>query len=448
MPHIEGRRLVIASMAAGIAVAILGAALTWLILRHVFHGDLPPVRNTATVLYILLGGVPLSIYASMAAARLLAAPREGGVTRILPTVSIVIPAYNAESTLGPTLRSIASQDYPADLIEVIVVDDGSTDATRLVASWYMERIPGMRLLAHKVNMGKPAALWTGITAARGDLVVTLDSDTILDRHAISRIVSLLSASPQLGGASGNIVPIASTGGLWRRLQEIEYFVSFEVGRHSMTILYGANPVMSGAFSAFHARMLKSHGRTGIPSDTLAEDFELTVLLWKKGYRTGYAWDAVAYTDIPGSLSGLYRQRLRWFAGGLQVLIKHPHLLRRGGFSRLLAAYLVVVEYLLPILQVAGYTLLAVVIPLHLAIGGILSLPLAWFLEAYASAIAASTILGWSLVTSSLAAIRGPSKAAGLAAHILVYQLFYTLLLSLVKAEAVATVLAGEKVGWK
>ncbi len=268
--------------------------------------------------------------------------RDHGVTP-LRSVSIIVPAFNEEVGIDACLRSLLACDYPQ--FEVIVVDDGSTDDTaRVVAEL---DLPGVRLIS-QTNAGKPAALNTGIAAARHDVLVLVDGDTVFETGSLRELVLPL-LDPAVGAVSGN-TKVGNRRGLIGRWQHVEYVIGFNLDRRMFDLLR-CMPTVPGAIGAFRRTALADVG--SVSDDTLAEDTDLTMAICRAGWRVVYAQDARAWTEAPATLSQLWRQRYRWCYGTLQAMWKHRgavvqrgaagHLGRRG------LPYLLMFQVLLPLL---------------------------------------------------------------------------------------------------
>ncbi|RPF37416.1 bifunctional polysaccharide deacetylase/glycosyltransferase family 2 protein [Streptomyces sp. TLI_185] len=257
-------------------------------------------------------------------------------------VSVIVPAYNESAGIEAAVRSLVASDHP---VEIIVVDDGSTDGTAdLVESL---RLPGVRVIRQR-NAGKPAALNTGLAAAGCDLVVMVDGDTVFEPDAVRTIVQPF-ADPRVGAVSGN-AKVVNRGGLLGRWQHIEYVVGFNLDRRLFD-LAECMPTVPGAVGAFRRRALLALG--GVSDVTLAEDTDLTMALCRAGWRVVYEERAVAWTEAPASLSALWRQRYRWCYGTLQAMWKHRAALTQRGAAGKLGrrglGYLLLFQVLLPLL---------------------------------------------------------------------------------------------------
>ncbi|MFF7352197.1 bifunctional polysaccharide deacetylase/glycosyltransferase family 2 protein [Streptomyces filipinensis] len=257
-------------------------------------------------------------------------------------VSVIVPAYNESAGIEAAVRSLLASDHP---VEIIVVDDGSTDGTADLVEAL--RLPGVRVIRQR-NAGKPAALNTGLAAATCELVVMVDGDTVFEPGTVRTLVQPF-ADPRVGAVSGN-AKVVNRGGLLGRWQHIEYVVGFNLDRRLFD-LAECMPTVPGAVGAFRRRALLALG--GVSDVTLAEDTDLTMALCRAGWRVVYEESAVAWTEAPASLNALWRQRYRWCYGTLQAMWKHRGaLVQRGAAGKLGRrglVYLLLFQVLLPLL---------------------------------------------------------------------------------------------------
>lgn len=276
--------------------------------------------------------------------------------RVRRAVSVVVPAYNEEDVIEATVRSILRSRHRR--VEVIVVDDGSTDRTAELLD--TPEFAKVRVIRQQ-NRGKAQALDTGVRAARHNIVVLVDGDTILEPTTLTELARPFS-DPQVGAVAGN-AKVGNRSGLLGSLQHVEYCIASAVERRA-TAHFGVMLCVPGAAGAFRRSAIIDAG--GIDGTTLAEDTDLTLAVMRAGWKVDFAPDARAWTEAPSTLRGLYRQRLRWNYGILQSLYKHrgsliepghggragrlllPYVLTMGFFASLLAPAvdLVVVAQLL------------------------------------------------------------------------------------------------------
>ena len=340
-----------------------------------------------------------------------------------PPVSIVVPAYNEAVGVEAGVRSLAASDYPE--FEVIVVDDGSEDDTghRVAAL----DLPGIRLL-RQPNRGKAAALNRGIAAARHDLIVTVDADTVFEPGTLRRLVAPF-RDPGVGAVSGN-TKIGNRRGLLGRWQHVEYVIGFNLDRRFYEVLE-CMPTVPGAIGAFRRAALEDIG--GVSGATLAEDTDVTMGIGRAGWHVVYTQEARAWTEAPSTLGGLWRQRYRWAYGTMQAVWKHRSAVRRRGdrIGRRAIPYLVLFQIVLP--------LTAPLIDLF-ALYGVLFLDPLPVLGYWAAFNALQLALG-------VYAFRLDSEPLRGLAWLPAQQFVYRQLMYLVVIESAMTALAGTRLRW-
>ncbi|WP_435221779.1 bifunctional polysaccharide deacetylase/glycosyltransferase family 2 protein [Streptomyces sp. Tue6028] len=236
-------------------------------------------------------------------------------------VSVIVPAYNEKECIANTLKSLARSTHP---IEIIVVDDGSTDTTSEIAESL--GMPNVRVVRQE-NAGKPAALNNGVRNARYDIVVMMDGDTVFEPDAVHQLVQPF-ADPEIGAVAGNakVGNRTTVIGAW---QHIEYVMGFNLDRRMYDLLR-CMPTIPGAIGAFRRDAVLEVG--GMSEDTLAEDTDITIAMHRAGWRVVYQEHARAWTEAPGSLKQLWSQRYRWSYGTMQALWKHRKSLTDRGPS--------------------------------------------------------------------------------------------------------------------
>jgi glycosyltransferase involved in cell wall biosynthesis len=316
----QGRALV---GALGVSNAVL-SVITWLL---VAAGVLSVLRAVAML---------------VAARRHARVRRRGWGPMVTGPATVVVPAYNESAGIEAAVRSLVASDVP---VEVIVVDDGSTDGTaELVESL---RLPGVRVI-RQPNVGKPAALNTGIRAASFEIVVMVDGDTVFEADTVRMLLQPF-GDPRVGAVSGN-AKVGNRRGLLGRWQHIEYVVGFNLDRRLFD-LAECMPTVPGAVGAFRRTALRRIG--GVSDATLAEDTDLTMSLCRDGWRVVYEENAVAWTEAPATLGALWRQRYRWCYGTMQAMWRHRGALVQRGTAGKLGrrglGYLMLFQVLLPLL---------------------------------------------------------------------------------------------------
>jgi cellulose synthase/poly-beta-1,6-N-acetylglucosamine synthase-like glycosyltransferase/spore germination protein YaaH/peptidoglycan/xylan/chitin deacetylase (PgdA/CDA1 family) len=243
-----------------------------------------------------------------------------------PLVSVLIPAYNEESVIVYTINSVLESDYPK--LEVIVVDDGSSDGTGELLDEQFGRNPAVRVM-HQPNRGKSAALSHALAEASSGIIVTIDADTSIEPDAVSKLVRHF-VNPRVGAVAGN-VKVGNRISWLTRWQALEYVTSQNLEKRAFDLL-NCIPVVPGALSAWRAEAINSCG--GFSADTVAEDTDLTITIRRAGWKIYYEEDAIGWTDAPETAAALIRQRFRWTFGTLQAFWKHSDTLGRMKYGTL------------------------------------------------------------------------------------------------------------------
>jgi cellulose synthase/poly-beta-1,6-N-acetylglucosamine synthase-like glycosyltransferase/peptidoglycan/xylan/chitin deacetylase (PgdA/CDA1 family) len=242
---------------------------------------------------------------------------------IAPSVCVIVPAYNEEVGIARTVRALLGSVY--EQLEVVVVDDGSSDGTADVVASIID--PRLMLLRGKGG-GKWQALNRALRATTHDIVVTVDADTIVQPGTIAALVQPFRDS-RVGAVAGN-VKVWEPRGVLGRCQHLEYIMGANLDRRCLDLLR-CMPTVPGAIGAFRRTAMERVG--GFSPATLAEDTDLTLAIGRVGWQIRFASKAVAYTEVPGSLHDLWRQRCRWAYGTAQNVWKHRHAARHAGGKR-------------------------------------------------------------------------------------------------------------------
>jgi cellulose synthase/poly-beta-1,6-N-acetylglucosamine synthase-like glycosyltransferase/peptidoglycan/xylan/chitin deacetylase (PgdA/CDA1 family)/spore germination protein YaaH len=273
---------------------------------------------------LLVSGRALIIGLLALAEKLRPAPKDH--PEYQPRVSVLIPAYNEEAVIGETVRAVLASRY--EKLEIIVVDDGSTDRTSEIVLQRFGRDPRVRLI-RQANHGKSAALNHALSEATGEIVVTIDADTIVDAEAIPRLVRHF-ADPKIGAVAGN-VKVMNRNRWLTRWQALEYITSQNLEKRAFDLL-NCIPVVPGAVGAWRAEAMRESG--GFAGDTVAEDTDLTLLIRRHGWKIIYDEDAIGRTEVPDTMDTLVRQRFRWTFGTLQAVWKHRDAVFRRRYGTL------------------------------------------------------------------------------------------------------------------
>lgn len=263
-------------------------------------------------------------------------------------VTVLVPAYNEAKCIENTVRSLMDSDHP---IEVLVIDDGSSDGTaRIVEAM---GLPNVRVI-RQLNAGKPAALNRGLANARHDIVVMMDGDTVFEPSTVRELVQPF-GDPKVGAVAGN-AKVGNKDSLIGAWQHIEYVMGFNLDRRMYDIL-GCMPTIPGAVGAFRRSALVPLG--GMSDDTLAEDTDVTMALHRAGWRVVYSENARAWTEAPETVQQLWSQRYRWSYGTMQAIWKHRRAVIEKGpsgrFGRVglpfVSLFMIVAPLLAPLIDV-------------------------------------------------------------------------------------------------
>lgn len=245
--------------------------------------------------------------------------RKSPLSGFMPNISVLIPAFNEEKNIASVLSSVLSSNYPKNKMEIIVVDDGSKDRTAEIA-----KVFPVKVLSLKKNMGKIFALNQGIHTASNEVLLTLDADIEIEPSAIKRMVQYFK-DPAVGAVSGiykskKIHDFASRPlkYILEKAQALEY-LGFALSRKQQEVMESIL-VVPGSIAAYRKSVLLEVGK--FDSDTIIEDYDMTIKIHKAGYKVRCDKDAVGWVVAPQTLKSLIRERYRWYRGGLQVIKKH------------------------------------------------------------------------------------------------------------------------------
>jgi len=236
-----------------------------------------------------------------------------------PFVSVIIPLFNKKRYIRQTISSALGLRYKNK--EVIVVNDGSTDGSEAVCKGF-ERRGLIRFLDFKKNRGKAEALNAGIRASKGEFILSIDADSLVEKDALNRMIKHF-GNPKLGAVAG-VVKVKNNRGILPRMQFIEYFQ--QAFQRLIQGLFNSVLVLPGPLSLYKKEAIVKSGY--FEHTTLAEDWDMTMKVHKAGFGVVSEKNAGATTDAPCSMGNWWRQRVRWSRGGVQIARKHSDIITK------------------------------------------------------------------------------------------------------------------------
>lgn len=233
-----------------------------------------------------------------------------------PTVSVIIPAFNEGPMVENSIRSAALSDYPRDKLEIVVVDDGSRDDTFFHMRHLRREFPDLvRLVRFRGNRGKRAALYEGFKASTGEIVITIDSDSEVEKTTVREMVAPFLAEAKIGAVAGRVA-VLNRDTFISRMLEVQYALAFDFGRAAQSV-YRAVACCPGALSAFRREVILPHLEEWTNQRFLGrpvshgEDQALTNIVLRAGYDTVYQSTAAIHTLAPTRYGQLSRMFVRW-----------------------------------------------------------------------------------------------------------------------------------------
>ncbi len=264
-----------------------------------------------------------------------------------PSVTVLVAAYNEESSIEDTVRSLMRQTYPGTL-HVTVINDGSADRTASIVRDLLPEFSNLTLLDLPKNGGKANALNQGLAACQSELVITVDADCWIWKDGIQNLVGRRLADPPNTRAVAGAILIRNSRQNWlTKAQEWDYFLGIAAIKRIQSLFQGTL-VAQGAFSVYDRATLVEVG--GWPH-TVGEDIVLTWKILRAGYRVGHAENAIALTRCPDNLTQFIRQRQRWSRGLIEAFKMTPDIL----LQRRLPVFYIWWNTLFPLMDLA-YTL--------------------------------------------------------------------------------------------
>ncbi len=275
----------------------------------------------------------------------------------LPTCTVIIPAYNEGRHVADTIDSVAASDYPADKIQIVSIDDGSADDTwhwiEIAAAKYPGKVTPVRL---KRNCGKRKALYEGFIRSKADVLVTIDSDSLIEKDTLRKLLGPFVTQSNVGAVAGNVRVLNRDQGIIPKMLEVSFAFSFDFIRASQSQV---NSVLCtpGALSAYRRDAVMKVLRTWMNQrfmghkSNIGEDRAMTNLILKQGYAVKFQSDAMVFTQVPVRYKGLCKMLLRWARSNVrETLVMARFIFTRFRPSRRLGAQ---VNFLLSVFNLFG-----------------------------------------------------------------------------------------------
>jgi len=456
LPHIieglraQGFELVTVSDLLGLTreavmPAISPTARTIASINRAGFGLIRWLGNGMTALFLMglvLGTTRPMVIGLLAIIQCRAKRRRGssGALSSLPSVSAVVPAYDEAKVIAQTIKALLRSTYPN--VDIIVVDDGSTDGTSQRAA---DVVSDRRVRVFAIpNGGKGRALNYGISQSTADIVVTFDADTQVQPDAIANLVRHFS-DPRVGAVAGN-VKVGNRASLLARWQALEYITMQNFERRAFAIL-NCITVVPGAIGAWRRDVVLQAG--GFAPETIAEDADLTLAILRMGYRIEYEDTAIGFTEAPETVGSLVKQRFRWMYGTMQAVWKHLDTLfrRRYGALGVFAVPYVLIFHIF-FSFIAPVVDLFVVLRVAMLIWQRYQHPLIASNEALVPLLAYFALFQMIEFLSSLVAfLLEPREQRALLVWVFVQRFFARQLLYVVGFKTLMAALKGRLVGW-
>lgn len=338
-------------------------------------------------------------------------------------VTVIVPAYNEEKVVAKTIDGVLRSSYAN--IEILVVDDGSTDKTAEIVTEISKHQPNVRLIT-KPNGGKSSALNLGFAEARGEIIVTIDGDTIVFPDTVSNLVAPL-ADLSVDAVCGN-VEVGNIHNPLTAFQALEYITTQNFDRRAFDEL-NCISVVPGATGAWRRKRVIDIG--GYADDTLTEDADITLRLLRSNGKIVYAPEARSQTEAPETTSALAKQRFRWSYGTFQCLAKHRDAFFHGSLGWVALPNMFLFQILFPLLSPIGDFVF------------ILSI----FRGDFRAILSGYLIFLFMDVCGSLLAFTLERKPKKLMWLILIQRFYYRQFMYIITFRSIIAILRGRRHGW-
>ena len=235
-----------------------------------------------------------------------------------PFVTIAIPAFNEEKTISKTIRSVLNLSYPKNKIEIIVVNDGSTDKTEKIVKRFSKKNKNIKLISQK-NKGKAASLNVALKNSSGEFFACLDADSTITKRSLSLMIPHFSQIKTAAVISG--LKVKNSRNIYEKMQRFEYILAILMRKLKSSI--NTLAMTPGVLSVYRTKVLKKIG--GFDRKNMTEDFEIAMRLKYRGYDIKIEENSFTYTNVPNTFNSFLRQRVRWFRGFIYNHLKYKEM---------------------------------------------------------------------------------------------------------------------------
>jgi len=248
-------------------------------------------------------------------------------------ISVLIPVFNEEESIEDTIKHVLQINYPKKKLEIIVINDGSTDNTEKIVKKLIKKYKQIRLI-NKKNSGKADSLNQGMEIARGELIAVVDSDSFPGKESLKKLTGFFS-DPQMGAVTSFVKVRNKDKNFFAKIQSIEYMI-LGWSRKLLDFIDSVY-VTNGPLSLYRKSFAEKVG--GFDKNTVTEDIDITWNMLYHNYKTGMCLDTEVTTIVPIKFKEWFRQRTRWGLGGLQAISKYRKMfLKRGMFGMFVLPY--------------------------------------------------------------------------------------------------------------
>lgn len=238
-----------------------------------------------------------------------------------PFFSAIVPAYNEEKSIEMTLQSLVNLEYPAEKMEIIVVNDGSTDRTKeIVELFVQEHLSHKIILLNQKNQGKAAAMNYGLKIATGEFFACLDADSGVSSNALQAMLPLFEDNDNVAAVCP-LIKVKKPRNVLEKVQWYEYIIN--MFHRFLNAKLNCLHVTPGPFSVYRTQIIRDIG--GFDEHTITEDLEIAIRLQIHHYQILHTFDAIVETVAPATWKALFRQRVRWYKGATDNTIQYKEL---------------------------------------------------------------------------------------------------------------------------